>query len=536
MKSMVRNRKQRAFIYLVMPLMLIAWFLTVNVANADSTKQIPLNGSCANEKLNGAQWYYFETTDNGTVRIGLSTTDNVEFQLYSRQSTSSAYVITTDSNGYVELKAGKYYVYVTGTGTYTISANFKAAVEYDQEPNDTMETAIPLTSGVKVKGNAYNVFDDVDWYKLEIKTKSYISIKMNTNKQLVFVYDKQGTLIRGIKNDIDLMTMVNPGTYYIKMRSANPVGYYELTATIVEYPTENKITSAVYQGSGKVALTWSKSEYADGYYLFYKTSATGKWNLITTITSGNTTSYTHNYGPSAGQTYYYGIQAYRKDSNFGELINQEDAEGYKVSAPTSDGNQNNSTAKPSITSTSIRKVSGKAIEISWKVKGTASKYQIYRKASPVGKRELVKTIKNGKTLTWKDTSAKKGTYYSYEIIPYNASKKGKSAITSEVKLTGSLAKVTNVKAVWNTSNNTLSWKKDSLATGYKIYRKTGTGSYKLIKTTAKTSYKDTSVKKGKKYSYKIKAYYNDYTYNKKNGAYKTKVVLSQYSKVVSVKR
>lgn len=302
------------------------------------------------------------------------------------------------------------------------------------------------TSGVKVKGIAYNVFDDVDWYKFEIKTKSYISFKMDTNNQLVFVYDNQGNLLRAIQNDVDLMNMVNPGTYYIKMRSGNPVGYYELTATIVEYPTENKITSAVYQGSGKVALTWSKSEYADGYYLFYKTSAAGKWNSITTITSGNTTSYTHNYGPAAGQTYYYGIQAYRKDSGYRELYNQEDAEGYKVSAPTStsDGSQNNSTATPSITSTSIRKVSSKAIEVSWKVKGTASKYQIY-------------------------------------------------------------------------------WK-------------TGAGSYKLIKTTSKTSYKDTSVKKGKKYSYKIRAYYNNYTYYKKNGAYKTKVVLSKYSKAVSVKR
>lgn len=533
---MVKNRKRFAFAYLFMPLMLIVWLWSASAANADSIKQIPLNGSCANEYLDGVQWYYFETMTNGTVRIGLSTTDNVNFQLYNRQNAASAYMIATDSNGYAELQAGKYYVYVAGTGTYTISANFTAAVEYDPEPNDTMETAIPLTSGVKVKGNAYNVFNDEDWYKFEIKTKSYVSIKTNTNKQLGFVYNEHGDLFSLIAKDSGLMTAVNPGTYYIKMRSQNPAGYYELTATIVEYPTENKITSAVYQGSGKVALTWNKSEYADGYYLFYKTNTAGSWKRFSTITSGNITSYTHNYGPSAGQTYYYGIQAYRKDNNYGELYNQEDAEEYMVSAPASDGSQNNSTAKPSITSTSIRKVSNKALQISWKVTGNASKYQIYRQAAPVGKRELVKTIKSGTTLSWKDTSVKKGTYYTYEIIPYNASGKGKSAITSEVKLTGSLAKVTNVQAVWSPSNNTLSWKKNSLATGYKIYRKTGSGSYKLIKTTTKTSYKDTSVKTGKKYSYKIKAYYNNYTYIKKNSAYKTKIVLSKYSKTVSVKR
>lgn len=72
--------------------------------------------------------------------------------MYRDEACSNKIVI--DSSGYVDLKAGIYYVKVTGTGTYQLSGNFSKAVSYDSEPNDTMQTAIPLTSGKLVKGNA----------------------------------------------------------------------------------------------------------------------------------------------------------------------------------------------------------------------------------------------------------------------------------------------------------------------------------------------------------------------------------------------
>ena len=100
-----------------------------------------------------------------------------------------------------------------------------------------------------------------------------------------------------------------------------------------------------------------------------------------------------------------------------------------------------------------------------------------------------------------------------------------------MKLTGSLARVTGLKASKQKSYNTVSWKKNSLATGYKVYRKTGSGSYKLVKTTSSASYKDSSVKKGKKYTYKIKAYYKNYTYSaeKKKYTYKTVREILEYN-------
>ena len=61
------------------------------------------------------------------------------------------------------------------------------------------------------------------------------------------------------------------------------------------------------------------------------------------------------------------------------------------------------------------------------------------------------------------------------------------------------------------SGVSLKWTKTAGAQGYIIYRKTGSGSYTKLKTekgVSNLSYVDKSAKKGKKYTYKVKAYYS----------------------------
>lgn len=528
--SYVKNKRVQVLklaflVFLFIGIMLMT--STVAYGANETARKIELDGTCITDSVsNSSNYYYFETPENGMVRIGLNNSD-LTLDLYRDEECSNE--IALDSKGHADLKAGIYYVKVTGTGTYEISANFSKAPSNDIEPNDTMETAISLTSGEQVRGNANIAFDDVDWYKFTISTRSYVDIALhNGNKQLL-IYDSNGTEISSTSNDSGFITSLDPGTYFIEVFSLNSQGYYDLEVDIVEYPTPNEITRAVYEGSRKVSLTWSKSDYADGYYLFYKTSETGNWQNITTISSGNTTSYTHLYGPSEGQTYYYGIQAFRKEKVFGEIYNQEDATGFKVTAPN----------LPASSNAKVKNVSGKSIQVSWNVSGTANGYYIYRKANG-GSYKLVKTITAGSTLKWIDSGVKKGTYYTYRIVPYvvcdNQKYSGKEAVTGSLKLTGKLSTVTGVKGKKNKTYNTVSWKKNSLATGYKVYRKEGSGSYKLVKTTPSASYNDKKVKKGKKYTYKIKAYYKNYTYNANKKTYTSKTVTSGYSKTVSVKR
>ena len=68
------------------------------------------------------------------------------------------------------------------------------------------------------------------------------------------------------------------------------------------------------------------------------------------------------------------------------------------------------------------------------------------------------------------------------------------------------AKVT-LKAKAGKRSATLSWTKVSGASGYKVYRATKkNGSYKRIFTTTKTKVVNKSLKKGRTYYYKVRAY------------------------------
>ena len=65
------------------------------------------------------------------------------------------------------------------------------------------------------------------------------------------------------------------------------------------------------------------------------------------------------------------------------------------------------------------------------------------------------------------------------------------------------AKITSVT---NTSTGiTVKWNKVTGATAYQVYRKVGTGSWKLIKTTTSTSLTNTKLTNGSKYQYKVRA-------------------------------
>ncbi len=68
-----------------------------------------------------------------------------------------------------------------------------------------------------------------------------------------------------------------------------------------------------------------------------------------------------------------------------------------------------------------------------------------------------------------------------------------------------------VKKLSNTGKGIkVSWYKESGVSGYYVYRKIGSGSWKKVKTTTATSWTDTGAKtNGKKYSYKVRSYKGD---------------------------
>lgn len=144
------------------------------------------------------------------------------------------------------------------------------------------------------------------------------------------------------------------------------------------------------------------------------------------------------------------------------------------------------------------------VKITWGKVSGADKYRVYRKTSKRDWEYIGSTTKTYYT----DKTAKSGTKYYYAVKARNEA--GNSSLSS------SLSKYYLADPTLKTPSSTksgvsLKWTKTAGAQGYIIYRKTGSGSYTKLKTekgVSNLSYVDKSAKKGKKYTYKVKAYYS----------------------------
>lgn len=118
---------------------------------------------------------------------------------------------------------------------------------------------------------------------------------------------------------------------------------------------------------------------------------------------------------------------------------------------------------------------------------------------------LVKTLKNGKTITYKNKGLTTGKTYQYKVEAYRGNYNGEKSNVVSAKTT--LGKMSGVKAAkTGYAAVKISWKKVPGAKKYTVYRATSkNGKYKKIATTSKLTYTNKNLKKGKVYYYKVKA-------------------------------
>lgn len=145
------------------------------------------------------------------------------------------------------------------------------------------------------------------------------------------------------------------------------------------------------------------------------------------------------------------------------------------------------------------------VKITWNKVAGAECYTVLRKEGN-GKWTAIKgSIKNN---YYVDTKAKSGVTYKYSV---KAKQGSEFSAYNTTGLTIKYLTDPTLKAPSSTKSGiSLKWTKVNGAQGYVIYRKTGNGSYgKLVtrKGVSALSYVDKSAKKGKSYTYKIKAYY-----------------------------
>lgn len=142
--------------------------------------------------------------------------------------------------------------------------------------------------------------------------------------------------------------------------------------------------------------------------------------------------------------------------------------------------------------------------IKWGTVKGADIYRVYRKTSKTDWEYIGSTSKAYYT----DKTAESGTKYYYAVRARNEA--GNSSLSS------SLSKYYLEDPTLNTPSSSskgigLRWSKVAGAQGYMVYRKEAGGSYKRIATEkgiSNLTFRDTSAKKGTKYTYKVKAYYS----------------------------
>ncbi|SDB31052.1 GH25 family lysozyme [Eubacterium oxidoreducens] len=238
--------------------------------------------------------------------------------------------------------------------------------------------------------------------------------------------------------------------------------------------------STCENASSGVSLSWKKVKSAKKYYVYRKVTG-GTFSNIATTTS---TSYVDTTAKS-GTTYIYKIK-------------------YKTKSGTTGYGSKKTILylkKPTITS-----VTNKAsnITVKWNASKGATKYYVYRKSAG-GSYSKIATVKNA--TSYKDTTAKNGTTYTYKVKAVCGSY---TSVTSSEKIVRvsrvSIKKVSKIKS----RTYKVTWSKNSSATGY-ILQYAKNSSFKnskkvTIKGASSLKYTLLKLTKKKTYYFRVRVY------------------------------
>ncbi len=197
-------------------------------------------------------------------------------------------------------------------------------------------------------------------------------------------------------------------------------------------------------------------------------------------------------------------------SNTGDSGNSDgsnNSDGPKEDENTQNPGTADTLQKPEkVSGLKVTKAAANSLKFSWKaVKGANYRLTLYKGSKTV----FTKYIK---TNSYTCKSLKAATAYTVKVTSYVESKGTKLYAASETSLKATTApekvKLSSVKKK-SSSKAKITWKKTAGADGYEVFMRTGKGSFKKIKTITKgktTSFTRSGLKKGKSYSFRVRAY------------------------------
>ena len=292
--------------------------------------------------------------------------------------------------------------------------------------------------------------------------------------------------------------LTSGATYYYKVRALDANGNAGPYSAVVSVTCRLKLTAPTVTGGtdaqGRPTLKWNAVSGAAKYEVYRARSMNGDYVKYSTVTG---TSYTNTSYLANGTTYYYKVRALGSDGSYGPYSTPVSVT-YKApfGAPLVTGSKD-SQGRPAL---------------KWDKVTDAAKYEVYRARSKDGTYSLMSTQSaTGYTNT---SYLANGTTYYYKVRALKANGTA-SAYSSVVTITYGTVPTPAAPAMRSAKADsagiTVSWDTAANAVTYNVYRTADAGSsWTQVASSVKgTSYKDTTVKKGVKYGYKVRGVASD---------------------------
>ncbi len=266
-------------------------------------------------------------------------------------------------------------------------------------------------------------------------------------------------------------------------------GYTNLST--LTSPTNVSNVTCTARSYNSITLSWNRNTTATGYKLEqYKG---GKWVQLAVINGNSTTSYRVT-GLTAATTYSFRIRAYKTSGN--------------ATAHSGYTNLSTLTSPTNVSNVTCTTRSYNSITLSWSRNTTATGYKLEQYKG--GKWVQVAVINSNSTTSYKVTGLTAATAYSFRIRAYKTS--GNATAHSGYTNLSTLTSPTNVSnvvcAARSYNSITLSWNRNTTATGYKLEQYKGGKWVQVaqINGNSTTSYRVTGLKTATAYNFRIRAY------------------------------
>ena len=351
--------------------------------------------------------------------------------------------------------------------------------------------------------------------KLDISSATVNSISSKTYtgssiKPSVTVKLNNKTLKLNTDYKVSYSNNKNIGTAKILIKG---IGKYDGEKTVTFNIIPSKVTNlkSSKKTYNSITLSWNKINNVTGYKIYRYDKKSNSYKYLATA---KTNSYTDK-SLKASSTYSYKVRAYKGSLNgsYSNTIDVKTSPNYA----------------PKVTGLKLKTQKSDSLTISWNKINNVTGYKVYRYDVKTESYKLIKTISNASTTSYTNSKLTSATKYLYKVRSYkivnNKTHNGDYSsslaattkpLTPTVKLTSPSTK--KIKLTWTNIN--------SRTTGYNIYMATSkNGTYKNIGSTSKKSFTKGSLKKGKTYYFKVRAY----------RTIDGKKVYSSYSSIKSIK-